>query len=46
MARSSPAVNYHSTFDHNVTTGKTYRHVIERERASDYLGDTVQIIPQ
>jgi CTP synthase len=34
------------TFDHNVTTGKTYRHVIERERAGDYLGDTVQIIPQ
>jgi CTP synthase len=33
------------TFDHNVTTGKTYRHVIERERAGDYLGDTVQIIP-
>jgi CTP synthase len=33
------------TFDHNVTTGKTYRHVIEKERAGDYLGDTVQIIP-
>ncbi|MFW5957294.1 MAG: glutamine hydrolyzing CTP synthase [Natronomonas sp.] len=33
------------TFDHNVTTGKTYQHVIEKERAGDYLGDTVQIIP-
>jgi len=33
------------TFDHNVTTGKTYRHVIDKERAGDYLGDTVQIIP-
>ncbi|WP_299233082.1 CTP synthase [Natronomonas sp.] len=33
------------TFDHNITTGKTYRHVIEKERAGDYLGDTVQIIP-
>jgi len=33
------------TFDHNVTTGKTYQHVIERERAGDYLGKTVQIIP-
>jgi len=33
------------TFDHNVTTGKTYRHVIEKERAGDYLGKTVQIIP-
>ena len=33
------------TSDHNVTTGKTYRHVIEKERAGDYLGNTVQIIP-
>ncbi|XVH32382.1 CTP synthase [Haloferacaceae archaeon DSL9] len=33
------------TSDHNVTTGKTYEHVIEKERAGDYLGKTVQIIP-
>jgi len=33
------------TFDHNVTTGKTYQHVIEKERAGEYLGNTVQIIP-
>ncbi|RBI61635.1 CTP synthase [halophilic archaeon] len=33
------------TFDHNVTTGKAYKHVIEKERAGDYLGKTVQIIP-
>ncbi|MFW6383955.1 MAG: CTP synthase [Halodesulfurarchaeum sp.] len=33
------------TFDHNVTTGKVYQHVIDRERAGDYLGKTVQIIP-
>ena len=33
------------TSDHNVTTGKTYQHVIERERSGDYLGRTVQIIP-
>jgi len=33
------------TSDHNVTTGKVYREVIERERAGDYLGRTVQIIP-
>ncbi|MFB6120274.1 MAG: CTP synthase [Halobacteriaceae archaeon] len=33
------------TADHNVTTGKVYREVIERERAGDYLGKTVQIIP-
>jgi len=33
------------TSDHNVTTGKVYRAVIEKERAGDYLGRTVQIIP-
>jgi len=33
------------TSDHNVTTGKVYRDVIEAERAGDYLGKTVQIIP-
>ena len=33
------------TSDHNVTTGKVYKHVIEKERAGDYLGKTVQIIP-
>ncbi|AOW79487.1 CTP synthase [Halodesulfurarchaeum formicicum] len=33
------------TFDHNVTTGKVYQHVISRERSGDYLGKTVQIIP-
>jgi len=33
------------TADHNVTTGKVYQHVIEAERAGDYLGKTVQIIP-
>ena len=33
------------TFDHNITTGKVYQHVIEKERAGDYLGKTVQIIP-
>jgi CTP synthase len=29
----------------NLTTGKIYRSVIERERRGDYLGNTVQIIP-
>ncbi len=33
------------TSDHNVTTGKVYRDVIEKERAGDYLGKTVQVIP-
>ncbi|MDD7423715.1 MAG: CTP synthase (glutamine hydrolyzing) [Candidatus Methanomethylophilaceae archaeon] len=31
--------------DHNITTGKVYRSVIENERRGDYLGKTVQIIP-
>jgi len=31
--------------DHNITTGKVYRTVIERERRGDFLGATVQIIP-
>ncbi len=33
------------TKDHNITTGKAYRAVIEKERRGDYLGQTVQIIP-
>ncbi len=31
--------------DNNITTGKIYKKVIERERRGDYLGSTVQIIP-
>ena len=31
--------------EHNITTGKIYRSVIEKERRGDYLGKTVQIIP-
>lgn len=30
---------------HNITTGKVYQHVIERERRGDYLGKTVQVVP-
>ena len=30
---------------HNLTTGKIYRSVIEKERRGDFLGMTVQIIP-
>jgi CTP synthase len=33
------------TGDHNITTGKIYKSVIEKERRGDYLGQTVQIIP-
>ena len=31
--------------DHNITTGKIYSTVIEKERRGDYLGKTVQVIP-
>jgi len=30
---------------HNVTTGKVYFSVIQKERRGDYLGRTVQVIP-
>ncbi|RLF89969.1 CTP synthetase [Thermococci archaeon] len=33
------------TFEHNITTGKVYSSVIEKERRGDYLGATVQVIP-
>jgi len=29
--------------DNNITTGKIYREVIEKERRGDYLGKTVQV---
>ncbi len=31
--------------DNNLTTGKVYSAVIERERKGDYLGKTVQVVP-
>ncbi len=31
--------------DNNITTGKVYRSVIEKERKGEYLGKTVQIVP-
>ncbi|KAJ3902967.1 CTP synthase N-terminus-domain-containing protein [Lentinula edodes] len=31
--------------DNNITTGKIYKEVIEKERKGDYLGKTVQIVP-
>jgi len=38
-------LDFSATGDHNITTGKVYRSVIEKERRGDYLGKTVQIIP-
>ncbi len=31
--------------NNNITTGRIYQHVIEKERRGDYLGSTVQVIP-
>lgn len=31
--------------DNNITTGKIYRDVIDKERRGDYLGKTVQVVP-
>ncbi len=31
--------------DNNITTGRVYQSVIEKERRGDYLGSTVQVIP-
>jgi CTP synthase len=33
------------TKDHNITTGKIYSIVIEKERKGEYLGKTVEVIP-
>eukprot|EP00457_Paulinella_chromatophora_P004122 gb/GEZN01004132.1/.p1 GENE.gb/GEZN01004132.1/~~gb/GEZN01004132.1/.p1 ORF type:complete len:615 (-),score=82.86 gb/GEZN01004132.1/:107-1951(-) len=33
------------TRDHNITTGKMYQVVINKERRGDYLGKTVQVVP-
>ena len=33
------------TRDHNITTGKIYSAVLEKERRGEYLGKTVQVVP-
>lgn len=38
-------LNVRTSQDNNVTTGRIYKSVIEKERKGDYLGKTVQIIP-
>ena len=37
--------NVHTTRANNITTGRIYQSVIDKERRGDYLGKTVQIIP-
>ncbi|XP_039168879.1 CTP synthase isoform X1 [Eucalyptus grandis] len=38
-------LNIKLTRDNNITTGKIYQKVIDRERRGDYLGKTVQVVP-
>jgi CTP synthase len=38
-------LNIQTTQENNVTTGRIYKSVIEKERHGDYLGKTVQVIP-
>ena len=38
-------LNVNTSQDNNVTTGKIYQSVINKERRGDYLGKTVQVIP-
>ena len=38
-------LNVPTSQDNNVTTGRIYQSVINRERKGDYLGKTVQVIP-
>jgi len=34
-----------TTRDNNITTGRIYKSVIEKERRGDYLGKTIQVVP-
>lgn len=38
-------LNVRTTQANNITTGRIYQSVIEKERRGDYLGKTVQIVP-
>lgn len=38
-------LNFSLQRDHNITTGKIYQSVINKERRGDYLGKTVQVVP-
>jgi CTP synthase len=38
-------LNFPTTRANNITTGRIYQTVIEKERKGDYLGKTVQVIP-
>jgi CTP synthase len=38
-------LNISLTKENNITTGKLYQAVIEKERRGDFLGKTVQVVP-
>ena len=38
-------LNIPTTKSNNITTGRIYRSVIDKERSGDYLGKTVQVVP-
>jgi CTP synthase len=38
-------LNISTSQSNNITTGRVYQNVINKERAGDYLGKTVQVIP-
>ncbi len=38
-------LNIRTSQDNNVTTGRIYQNVIDKERRGEYLGKTVQVIP-
>jgi len=38
-------LNIQTTKDNNITTGRIYQNVIQKERRGDFLGKTVQVIP-
>jgi CTP synthase len=38
-------LNVNTSQDNNVTTGKIYQSVIEKERRGEFLGKTVQVVP-
>ena len=38
-------LSIHTSQANNVTTGKIYQTVINKERAGDFLGKTVQVVP-
>lgn len=39
-------LNVSLTNKHSITAGKVYKTIIDKERAGDYLGQTVRVVPQ